>query len=112
LPRAVSKAKAMDLALTGRMMDAAEAERSGLVARIFPQADLLKEVKVIAKTIADMPLLTAMMVKEAINTAYETTLSEGIHFERRLFHSCFATNDQKEGMAAFIEKRPAKFTNS
>jgi enoyl-CoA hydratase len=112
LPRAVSKAKAMDLALTGRMMDAAEAERSGLVARIFPQADLLKEVKAIAKTIADMPLLTAMMVKEAINTAYETTLSEGIHFERRLFHSCFATNDQKEGMAAFMEKRPAQFTNS
>ena len=112
LPRAVSKAKAMDLALTGRMMDAAEAERSGLVARIFPQADLLKEVKAIAKGIADMPLLTAMMVKESINTAYETTLSEGIHFERRLFHACFATNDQKEGMAAFMEKRPAKFTNS
>jgi enoyl-CoA hydratase len=112
LPRAVSKAKAMDLALTGRMMDAAEAERSGLVSRIFPQADLLKEVKAIAKTIADMPLLTAMMVKEAINTAYETTLSEGIHFERRLFHACFATNDQKEGMAAFVEKRPAQFTNS
>ena len=95
LPRAVSKAKAMDLALTGRMMDAAEAERSGLVARIFPKA-----------------LLTTMMVKEAINTAYETTLSQGIHFERRLFHTCFGTNDQKEGMAAFIEKRPAKFTNS
>jgi enoyl-CoA hydratase len=112
LPRAVSKAKAMDMALTGRMMDAEEAERSGLVARIFPQADLLKEVKVIAKTIADMPLLTAMMVKESINTAYQTTLSEGMHFERRMFHSCFATNDQKEGMAAFLEKRPAKFTNS
>lgn len=112
LPRAVSKAKAMDLALTGRMMDAAEAERSGLVARIFPQADLLKEVKVIAKGIADMPLLTAMMVKESINTAYETTLSEGIHLERRLFHACFGMNDQKEGMAAFMEKRPAKFTNS
>lgn len=112
LPRAVSKAKAMDLALTGRMMDAVEAERSGLVARIFPQAELLKEVKAIAKAIADMPLLTAMMVKEAINTAYETTLSEGIHFERRLFHACFATHDQKEGMAAFLEKRPAKFTNS
>ena len=108
LPRAVSKAKAMDLALTGRMMDAAEAERSGLVARIFPQAELLKEVK----TIADMPLLTAMMVKEAINAAYETTLSEGMHLERRLFHSCFASNDQKEGMAAFMEKRPAQFTNS
>ena len=93
-------------------MDAAEAERSGLVARIFPQADLLKEVKAIAKGIADMPLLTTMMVKESINTAYETTLSEGIHFERRLFHACFGTNDQKEGMAAFMEKRPAKFTNS
>jgi len=112
LPRAVSKAKAMDLALTGRMMDAAEAERSGLVSRVFPKADLLKEVKIIAKEIADMPLLTTMMVKEAVNSAYETTLSQGIHFERRLFHACFGTNDQKEGMAAFIEKRPAKFTNS
>ena len=105
-------AKAMDLALTGRMMDAAEAERSGLVSRVFPKADLLKEVQAIAKEIADMPLLTAMMVKEAVNAAYETTLSEGIHFERRLFHTCFGTNDQKEGMAAFVEKRPAKFTNS
>jgi len=112
LPRAVSKAKAMDLALTGRMMDANEAERAGLVARIFPQADLLNEVSVIAKGIADMPLLTAMMVKESINASYETTLSEGIHFERRLFHACFGTGDQKEGMAAFVEKRPAKFTNS
>lgn len=112
LPRAVSKAKAMDLALTGRMMDAIEAERSGLVARIFPQAELLKEVKAIAKTITDMPLLTSIMVKEAVNAAYETTLAEGIHFERRLFHACFATKDQKEGMAAFIEKRPAQFTNS
>ena len=112
LPRAISKAKAMDLAVTGRMMDAAEAERAGLVARIFPKADLLKEVKAIAKEIADMPLLTTMMVKEAVNTAYETTLAEGIHFERRLFHACFGTNDQKEGMAAFMEKRPAKFTNS
>ena len=112
LPRAVSKAKAMDLALTGRMMDANEAERAGLVARIFLQADLLNEVSAIAKAIADMPLLTAMMVKESINAAYETTLSEGIHFERRLFHACFGTDDQKEGMAAFVEKRPAKFTNS
>jgi enoyl-CoA hydratase len=82
------------------------------VSRIFPKADLMKEGKAIAKEIADMPLLTSMMVKEAVNTAYETTLSEGIHFERRLFHACFGTNDQKEGMAAFIEKRPAKFTNS
>jgi enoyl-CoA hydratase len=112
LPRAVSKAKAMDLALTGRLMDANEAERAGLVARIFPKADLLNEVATIAKGIADMPLLTAMMVKESINASYETTLSEGIHFERRLFHACFGTNDQKEGMAAFVEKRPAKFTNS
>ena len=112
LPRAVSKAKAMDLALTGRLMDAAEAERSGLVARIFPQADLLSVVLAIAKGIADMPLLTAMMVKESINASYETSLSEGIHFERRLFHACFGTSDQKEGMAAFVEKRPAKFTNS
>ena len=112
LPRAVSKAKAMDLALTGRLMDAAEAERSGLVARIFPQADLLSEVLAIAKGIADMPLLTAMMVKESINASYETSLSEGIHFERRLFHACFGTSDQKEGMAAFVEKRPAKFPNS
>jgi enoyl-CoA hydratase len=112
LPRAVGKAKAMDLALTGRMMDAQEAESAGLVARIFPAADLLKEVSAIAKNIADMPLLTAMMVKESINAAYETTLSEGIRFERRLFHACFGTNDQKEGMAAFVEKRPAKFTNS
>ncbi len=112
LPRAVSKAKAMDLALTGRMMDANEAERAGLVARIFPQAELLNEVSAIAKGIADMPLLTAMMVKESINASYETTLSEGIRFERRLFHACFGTNDQKEGMAAFVEKRPAKFTNS
>ena len=112
LPRAVGKAKAMDLALTGRMMDAQEAESAGLVARIFPAADLLKEVSAIAKNIADMPLLTAMMVKESINAAYETTLSEGIRFERRLFHACFGTNDQKEGMAAFVEKRPAEFTNS
>ncbi|HAT38897.1 enoyl-CoA hydratase-related protein [Polynucleobacter necessarius] len=112
LPRAVSKAKAMDLALTGRMMDAAEAERSGLVARVFPQADLLQAVKALAKGIADMPLLKAMMVKESINTAYETTLAEGIHFERRLFHACFGTNDQKEGMATCMEKRPAKFTNA
>jgi len=72
----------------------------------------LNEVATIAKGIADMPLLTAMMVKESINASYETTLSEGIHFERRLFHACFGTNDQKEGMAAFVEKRPAKFTNS
>jgi len=112
LPRAISKSKAMDLILTGRMMDAVEAERAGLVARIFPQADFLKQVKAVAHEIAGMPLLTVLMAKESINTAYETTLSEGIHLERRLFHSCFGTHDQKEGMEAFIEKRPAKFTNS
>jgi enoyl-CoA hydratase len=112
LPRAVSKSKAMDLCLTGRMMDAIEAERAGLVSRIFPAAELLTQVGAIAKTIADMPLLTTMMVKESINAAYEMPLSEGIRFERRLFHSCFGTDDQKEGMAAFIEKRPPKFKNS
>ena len=112
LPRAVSKSKAMDLCLTGRMMDALEAERAGLVSRIFPAAELLTQVGAIAKTIADMPLLTTMMVKESINAAYEMPLSEGIRFERRLFHSCFGTDDQKEGMAAFIEKRPPKFNNS
>ena len=112
LPRAVSKSKAMDLCLTGRMMDAQEAERAGLVSRIFPAAELLTQVGAIAKTIADMPLLTTMMVKESINAAYEMPLSEGIRFERRLFHSCFGTDDQKEGMAAFIEKRPPQFKNS
>jgi enoyl-CoA hydratase len=112
LPRAVSKSKAMDLCLTGRMMDALEAERSGLVSRIFPAAELLTQVGVIAKTIADMPLLTTMMVKESINAAYEMPLSEGMRFERRLFHSCFGTDDQKEGMAAFMEKRPPQFKNS
>lgn len=112
LPRAVSKSKAMDLCLTGRMMDAQEAERAGLVSRIFPAAELLTQVGTIAKTIADMPLLTTMMVKESINAAYEMPLSEGIRFERRLFHSCFGTADQKEGMAAFMEKRPPRFKNS
>jgi enoyl-CoA hydratase len=112
LPRAVSKSKAMDLCLTGRMMDAQEAERAGLVSQIFPAAELLTQVGAIAKTIADMPLLTTMMVKESINAAYEMPLSEGIRFERRLFHSCFGTDDQKEGMAAFIEKRAPHFKNS
>jgi enoyl-CoA hydratase len=112
LPRAVSKSKAMDLCLTGRMMDAQEAERAGLVSRIFPATELLTQVGAIAKTIADMPLITTIMVKESINAAYEMPLSEGIRFERRLFHSCFGTDDQKEGMAAFMEKRPPKFKNS
>ncbi len=111
LTRAVSKSKAMDLCLTGRMMDAAEAERSGLVARVYPVAQLMSETMAIAHTIAAMPLLTLMMVKESVNAAYETTLTEGIRFERRLFHACFGTEDQKEGMAAFLEKRPAQFKN-
>jgi enoyl-CoA hydratase len=111
LPRAVSKAKAMDMCLTARMMDASEAERSGLVSRVVPADQLMAEVMSAAKTISEMSLPILMMVKESINAAYETSLSEGIHLERRLFHSAFATEDQKEGMAAFIEKRPAKFKN-
>ena len=111
LTRAISKSKAMDLCLTGRMMDAAEAERSGLVARVYPAAQLIAETMAIAQTIAAMPLLTLMMVKESVNAAYETTLSEGIRYERRLFHACFGTEDQKEGMTAFLEKRPAQFKN-
>ncbi len=111
LARFIGKAKAMDLCLTGRMMDAAEAERCGLVSRVVPVADLLPEALKAAKTIADMSLPSAMMLKEAVNRSFETTLTEGIRFERRVFHSLFATQDQKEGMSAFLEKRPAKFTN-
>lgn len=109
LPRAVSKAKAMDMCLTARMMDAQEAERAGLVSRIVPTDQLLAEALSAAKTIASMSLPIVMMVKESINAAYETSLSEGVHFERRLFHATFATADQKEGMAAFVEKRAAQF---
>jgi enoyl-CoA hydratase len=111
LAHAVGKAKAMDLCLTGRMMDAAEAERAGLVSRIVPLASLMDEALKTADTIASMSLPALMLAKEAVNRAFETTLAEGIRFERRAFHSLFATADQKEGMAAFIEKRPAKFTN-
>lgn len=111
LPRAVSKAKAMDMCLTGRMMDAAEAERAGLVSRIVPAEKLIDEVLTAATTIAGMSLPVVMMVKESINRTYETTLSEGVQYERRLFHSTFATEDQKEGMKAFIEKRPPNFKN-
>jgi enoyl-CoA hydratase len=111
LTRAVSKSKAMDLCLTGRMMNADEAERSGLVARVYPADQLMAETKAIAQTIAAMPLLTLMMVKESVNAAFEMSLSDGIRFERRLFHACFGTEDQKEGMAAFLEKRPAQFKN-
>jgi enoyl-CoA hydratase len=111
LTRAVGKAKAMDLCLTGRMMDAAEAERSGLVARVVPAASLMDEAIKVAETIASMSLPTLMIAKESVNRAFETTLAEGIKFERRVFHSLFATADQKEGMAAFVAKRPAKFEN-
>ena len=111
LTRAVGKAKAMDLNLTGRMMDAAEAERSGLVARVVPLANLMDEAMKAAETIASMSLPIALMTKEAVNRAYETTLTEGVRFERRVFHAMFATQDQKEGMAAFVEKRSARFQN-
>ena len=111
LTRFIGKAKAMDLCLTGRMMDAAEAERAGLVSRIVPAAELLSEAVKIAERVAAMSRPIAMMVKEAVNRAYETTLAEGVRFERRLFHSTFATADQKEGMAAFIDKRKPSFRN-
>jgi enoyl-CoA hydratase len=109
LTRAVGKAKAMDMVLTGRMMDAAEAERSGLVSRVVPADELLDTAIEAAETIAKMSAPAAAMAKEAVNRVYEMTLVEGVRFERRLFQSCFATADQKEGMAAFIEKRPAEF---
>ncbi len=109
LPRAVSKAKAMDLCLTGRMMDAAEAERSGLVSRVVPSAQLLDEALAVAAAIAELSLPSVMAAKEAINRAFESPLSEGLMFERRMFHSLFATEDQKEGMAAFLAKRKPAF---
>ena len=111
LPRAVSKAKAMDLCLTARMMDAAEAERAGLVSRIVAADKLVDEAVAAAETIASYSLPVVMMIKESVNAAYETTLNEGVRFERRLFHSTFATEDQKEGMAAFVEKRAPDFRN-
>jgi enoyl-CoA hydratase len=109
LPRAVGKAKAMDLVLSARMMDAAEAERAGLVSRVVPAEKLLDEALAAASAIASQSLPAVMMAKEAINRAYESPLNEGMLFERRLFHSLFATSDQKEGMSAFVEKRPAQF---
>jgi len=111
LTRFVGKSKAMDMCLTGRMMDAAEAERSGMVSRVVPAAELVEEAVKAAAKIADFSLPSVMMAKEAVNRSYETTLAEGLRFERRLFHSLFALEDQKEGMAAFTEKRKPNFAN-
>lgn len=112
LTRFIGKSKAMEMCLTGRMMDAEEAERSGLVSRIVPAAELKDEAIKTAQKIASFSLPTIMMAKECVNRSYETTLSEGIRFERRVFHATFATEDQKEGMSAFVEKRPAQFKNA
>lgn len=111
LPRAVGKAKAMDMCLTGRMMDATEAEKSGLVARVIPADQLLEETLKAATAIASFSLPVVMMIKESVNRAFESSLNEGLLFERRAFHSAFALEDQKEGMAAFVEKRKATFKN-
>ncbi len=111
LTRFVGKSKAMEMCLTGRMMDAAEAERAGLVSRVVPAGELVDEAIKVATKIAGLSRPIVMMAKEAVNRAYETTLSEGIRFERRTFHATFATEDQKEGMAAFAEKRPAQWKN-
>ncbi|MGN6143717.1 MAG: enoyl-CoA hydratase [Mesorhizobium sp.] len=111
LTRFVGKSKAMDMVLTGRMMDATEAERSGLVSRVVPAADLVEEAVKAAQKIADFSLPAVIMAKEAVNRSYESTLAEGLRFERRVFHSMFALDDQKEGMAAFAEKRKPAFRN-
>jgi enoyl-CoA hydratase len=111
LTRAIGKAKAMDLILTGRNMDAEEAERAGLVSRVVPADTLIEEANAVAKTIAGMSLSASRMAKEAVNRAFESTLAEGLLYERRLFHSAFATEDQTEGMNAFTEKRPPNFTH-
>lgn len=112
LTRAVGKAKAMELCLSGRLMGAEEAERAGLVARVIPQAELLEEALKVAASIATKSIPISMMVKESVNRAFEVTLSEGVRFERRVFHAAFATHDQKEGMAAFIGKREAQFKDA
>lgn len=109
LTRFVGKSKSMDMHLTGRFMEAAEAERSGLVSRVFPAKTLIEETLKIAAKVAEKSLVTAMLVKESVNRAQETTLAEGLLFERRMFHAAFATEDQKEGMAAFLEKRQPQF---
>ena len=110
MARAIGKAKTMDMCLTGRMMDATEAEQSGLVARVVPLADLVDEAVKAAGTIAGMAPLATLAVKEMVNAAFETTLQQGVVFERRLFHGLFGSEDQKEGMAAFVEKRPGNWT--
>lgn len=112
LTRAVGKAKAMEMCLTGRTMNAEEAERAGLVSRIVPADELLAEALAVADTVAGMSKPVAMMAKEAVNRAFETTLAEGVRFERRLFHAVFATADQKEGMSAFVDKRPPEFLHA
>ena len=112
LTRFVGKSKAMDMCLTGRMMDAAEAERSGLVSRIVPADKLVDEALKAAETIVAKSRPSVLMIKEAVNRSYETTLAEGVRFERRLFHATFATDDQKEGMDAFVAKRKPSFKNS
>ena len=109
LTRFIGKSKAMEMILTGRLMDAEEAERSGLVARVVPTENLLIDVLEMAKKISEFSMPSVMMAKECVNKSYEMTLHEGVRFERRIFHSLFATDDQKEGMAAFIEKRSAAF---
>jgi enoyl-CoA hydratase len=111
LPRFIGKSKAMDMILTGRMVDAEEAERMGLVARIIPAEKLMEEAVGTAQHIASLSRPAVLMAKECVNRAYEASMAEGIRFERRMFHASFATEDQKEGMAAFVEKRPAKFKN-
>lgn len=111
LTRAIGKAKAMEMVLTGRTMDAAEAERAGLVARVVPVSELLDDALATARTIASMSKPTAMLAKEAVNTAFETSLAQGVHVERRLIHASFATADQKEGMAAFVAKRAPEFAH-
>jgi enoyl-CoA hydratase len=111
LTRLVGKSKSMEMCLTGRMMDAAEAERAGLASRVLPADKLMEEARKAAQKIAAASLPIAMMTKETVNAAYETTLSQGLKFERRLFHAMFGTEDQKEGMAAFVDKRPAQFKN-
>lgn len=111
LPRAISKSKAMDLCLTARLMDANEAERAGLVSRVVPLDKLMEETMAAATTIASMSLPVVMMIKDAVNRSFESSLTEGVAYERRLFHASFGTHDQREGMHAFLEKRPANFKN-